>query len=159
MEPPIAANKRTWLPAPRVRPTPRPHGGPQRGRVPRALPKYADQPGQVPWLPAQRGYRDGKLGPSTLSRASRTPREFSRSHNCRTRDLGIASTRSRIKTRMPCLLLVIAGLFPRVMLVLAWLFTNMLERAYHGIIIPIIGFIFLPLTTLCYAWLISSHLP
>jgi hypothetical protein len=60
---------------------------------------------------------------------------------------------------MPCLLVVIAALFPRVMLVLAWLFTNMLERTYHGIIIPIIGFIFLPLTTLCYAWLVSSHLP
>ena len=60
---------------------------------------------------------------------------------------------------MPCLLVIIAAAFPRVMLVLAWLFTNMLQRAYSTFLIPLIGFIFLPLTTLCYAWMVSYRLP
>lgn len=60
---------------------------------------------------------------------------------------------------MPCLLLLLVLGFPRVVLVLMFLLSNYLQRAYHGIIIPILGFIFLPLTTIVYAWLVNSHLP
>jgi len=61
---------------------------------------------------------------------------------------------------MPCCLLMIIVLaFPRVVLVLMWLFSHMLERAYHGLIIPVLGFIFLPITTIVYAWLINEHRP
>lgn len=60
---------------------------------------------------------------------------------------------------MPCLVLVIVLAFPRVALVLLFLFTHYLERAYHGLIVPLIGFFFLPLTTLAYAWLTNSHRP
>jgi hypothetical protein len=49
--------------------------------------------------------------------------------------------------------------FPRVVMVLMVLFSTYLQRAYDGLIIPILGFIFLPLTTLVYAWLVNSHLP
>ena len=60
---------------------------------------------------------------------------------------------------MPCLLLIIFVAFPRVALVLIFLTSNYLQRAYHGLLIPLLGFIFLPLTTLAYAWLINTSLP
>lgn len=58
---------------------------------------------------------------------------------------------------MPCLLLVLVLAFPRVVMVAMFLFSNYLQRAYHGILIPALGFIFLPLTTLVYAWLTNTH--
>jgi uncharacterized oligopeptide transporter (OPT) family protein len=32
-----------------------------------------------------------------------------------------------------------------------------LQRAYHDMLIPLLGFLFLPITTLVYAWLTNSH--
>jgi len=58
-----------------------------------------------------------------------------------------------------CLLLILIFAFPRVALALLFFFSNYLQHAYHGILIPILGFIFLPLTTLCYAWLVNSGMP
>jgi len=61
---------------------------------------------------------------------------------------------------MPCcllLILVLAG--PRLVLVCMFLFSNYLERAYHGLILPILGFFLLPLTTIAYAWLMNTHRP
>jgi hypothetical protein len=49
--------------------------------------------------------------------------------------------------------------FPRIALVLLFFLSNYLQRAYHNLIVPLIGFIFLPLTTLAYAWMTNSHLP
>lgn len=60
---------------------------------------------------------------------------------------------------MPCLLLILFAAFPRVALVLLFFFSTYLQRAYHGLLLPILGFIFLPLTTLAYAWMINSNLP
>jgi hypothetical protein len=60
---------------------------------------------------------------------------------------------------MPCLLLIIFLAFPRIALVLIFFFSNYLERAYHGLILPIIGFIFVPLTTLVYAWMVNTNRP
>lgn len=60
---------------------------------------------------------------------------------------------------MPCLLTLVILMFPRVILVLMWLFSNYLDRAYHGLVIPLIGFIFLPITTIVYAWMVNSGLP
>jgi hypothetical protein len=60
---------------------------------------------------------------------------------------------------MPCLLLLLVVAFPRVLLVLMFLFSTYLQRAYTGLIIPILGFIFLPVTTIAYAWMVNSHLP
>lgn len=60
---------------------------------------------------------------------------------------------------MGCLLAILVLAFPRVMLVVMFLFTNYLQRAYHGLIVPVIGFFVLPLTTLVYAWLVNSHMP
>ena len=61
---------------------------------------------------------------------------------------------------MPCCVLALLTVLPpRVVLVLMFLFTNYLGRAYHGLLMPLLGFFFLPLTTIVYAWLVNSHLP
>ncbi len=60
---------------------------------------------------------------------------------------------------MPCLLLILILAFPRVVLVLLFLFSTYLERAYHGVLLPLLGFIFLPLTTLVYAWMANTGQP
>jgi hypothetical protein len=60
---------------------------------------------------------------------------------------------------MPCLILLLVLIFPRIVLACLFLFSNYLQHAYHGLILPILGFIFLPLTTLCYAWMMNSHMP
>jgi hypothetical protein len=53
-------------------------------------------------------------------------------------------------------LLLIGIAFPRLVLVLLFFFTRFLDRAYHGFLIPLLGFLFLPLTTLVYAWIVNS---
>jgi hypothetical protein len=60
---------------------------------------------------------------------------------------------------MPCLLLILFVAFPRIALVLLFVFSNYIQRAYHGLLLPLLGFIFLPLTTLVYAWMVNSNLP
>ena len=60
---------------------------------------------------------------------------------------------------MPCCLVIAVLMFPRIILVYLFLFSNYLERAYHAMIVPLIGFFFLPTTTLAYAWLTNTHRP
>jgi uncharacterized oligopeptide transporter (OPT) family protein len=60
---------------------------------------------------------------------------------------------------MPCLLLLVILAFPRLGLALLFLFTHYLDRAFHSIFVLILGFLFLPFTTLVYAWMINSRLP
>ena len=60
---------------------------------------------------------------------------------------------------VPCLLLIVFLTFPRIALVLLFLFSNYLQRAYHGLILPLLGFLFLPLTTLAYAWMANTRQP
>jgi hypothetical protein len=60
---------------------------------------------------------------------------------------------------MPCLLLIVFLAFPRIALALIFLSSNYLERAYHGLILPVLGFLFLPLTTLAYAWMANTGQP
>ena len=50
---------------------------------------------------------------------------------------------------MPCcLILLLALLGPRVAIVLMALFTSYFERPFDGLLVPILGFFFLPFTTL-----------
>jgi hypothetical protein len=60
---------------------------------------------------------------------------------------------------MPCLLVILMVMFPRVVMIAMWLMTTILQRAYNGIVIPILGFIFLPITTIAYAWMVTHHMP
>jgi len=60
---------------------------------------------------------------------------------------------------MPCILLLLFLVSPRLTIVLIWLFSNYLDRAYHSILMILLGFLFLPLTTLVYAWEVNSGMP
>ena len=60
---------------------------------------------------------------------------------------------------MPCLVLIVFLAFPRIALVLLFLFSNYLQRAYHGVILLLLGFLFVPLTTLAYAWMVNTRQP
>jgi len=53
-----------------------------------------------------------------------------------------------------CLLVLLAVFAPRVALVFVWIFSNLVDRAFSGFIVPLLGLIFLPYTTLFYvlAW-------
>ena len=61
---------------------------------------------------------------------------------------------------MPCLFLILLLLFPRVVLFLMWFFSTYLQRAFHGgLLLPLLGFIFLPVTTIVYAWEVNNRMP
>ena len=60
---------------------------------------------------------------------------------------------------MPCLILLIGLAFPRVALVILFFFSTFLERAYHSLLLVALGFVFLPLTTIVYAWIVNGRHP
>ena len=60
---------------------------------------------------------------------------------------------------MPCLLVLLILAFPRIVLAVMYFTSTYLQRAYDNLLIPLLGFIFLPLTTLVYAWLANNHMP
>ena len=52
---------------------------------------------------------------------------------------------------MCCVLILLAFFTPRIVLFVLFFFTNYLVRAFEGFVLPLIGFLFLPATTLAYA--------
>jgi hypothetical protein len=58
---------------------------------------------------------------------------------------------------MPCLIGCVAVAFPRFALFLVWFFGNSyFERAFGSWLVPLLGFFFLPLTTLTFAFGMNS---
>jgi hypothetical protein len=55
---------------------------------------------------------------------------------------------------MGCLLVLLAAFAPRVTLVFVWIFSDLVDRAFAGFVIPLLGLLVLPYTTLFYvlAW-------
>ena len=51
---------------------------------------------------------------------------------------------------MGCLFALLAGICPRVALALIWIFTNWVDRAFDGFLIPLLGLIVFPYATLFY---------
>jgi hypothetical protein len=51
---------------------------------------------------------------------------------------------------MGCLLALLAGFAPRVALVIVWIFSNLVDRAFSGFLIPLLGLILFPYATLFY---------
>jgi hypothetical protein len=51
---------------------------------------------------------------------------------------------------MGCCFGCVGMFFPRVALIFIWAFTSLIDRAFTGRIVPLLGFIFLPFTTLMY---------
>ena len=58
---------------------------------------------------------------------------------------------------MPCLVGCIALATPRLAIVLVVIFSDYIGQAYHTILWPFLGFLFMPLTTLAYAWARNTY--
>jgi hypothetical protein len=58
---------------------------------------------------------------------------------------------------MPCLVGCIALAMPRFTIILVVLFSDYIGRAYETFLWPFLGFLFMPMTTLAYAWAIHSR--
>ena len=58
---------------------------------------------------------------------------------------------------MPCLIGLLAYFAPRLAIVLLVIFGDYLGTAYQTRIVPFLGFLLLPLTTLAYAWAIHTR--
>ena len=58
---------------------------------------------------------------------------------------------------MPCLLALLAVFFPRVVMVVMYLVSDYLQTAFKGVLFPLLGFIFLPYTTLAYAFAMHQN--
>jgi hypothetical protein len=52
---------------------------------------------------------------------------------------------------MGCLVVLLALIGPRVALLTVWLFTSRVDTAFESLVVPVLGFVFLPWTTLVYA--------
>lgn len=58
---------------------------------------------------------------------------------------------------MPCLVAAVALLLPRFAMILLVIFSDYMGRAYQTILWPVLGFIFMPYTTLAYAFAMNSN--
>jgi len=52
---------------------------------------------------------------------------------------------------MCCVVALLAFLGPRLVIFLLWLFTTYMSRAFDTLLLPLLGFIFLPWTTIAFA--------
>jgi len=52
---------------------------------------------------------------------------------------------------MCCVIALLAFLGPRLVIFLLWLLTNYLSRAFDAFLLPFLGFLFLPWTTIAFA--------
>lgn len=52
---------------------------------------------------------------------------------------------------MPCLAVLFALAVPRLLILVLWFFTNWFRGMFHNLLWPILGFFFLPTTTLWYS--------
>jgi hypothetical protein len=60
---------------------------------------------------------------------------------------------------VPCLVILLALISPRLALFALWLFGDLLSRAFDSWLVPLIGFFILPWATLAYAgmWSLGSN--
>lgn len=58
---------------------------------------------------------------------------------------------------MPLIVGCLALMAPRFAIVLVVVFSDYIGRAYETMVWPFLGFLFMPLTTLAYAWAINSR--
>jgi len=58
---------------------------------------------------------------------------------------------------MPCLVGCLALFFPRLAIILVVIFSDYIGQAYQTVLWPLLGFFFMPLTTLAYALAINEN--
>ena len=57
---------------------------------------------------------------------------------------------------MPCFLALIALIFPRILIVVLWFFTSWFNGVFQSLLWPVLGFLFLPVTTLWYSVVVNN---
>lgn len=60
---------------------------------------------------------------------------------------------------MPCLLAVLVVAFPRIAILLLYFLTNFFNGVFSSVLVPLLGFLFLPVTLIAYTWLTRSGNP
>jgi hypothetical protein len=55
-----------------------------------------------------------------------------------------------------CFFAIFAATAPRLALIFVWIFTPLVNRAFDTILLPILGILFLPYTTLFYVLVVSG---
>ena len=58
---------------------------------------------------------------------------------------------------MHCLIGCLSLLTPRLAILLVFFFSNYIGRAYEAALWPLLGFVFMPLATLAYAWAVNTN--
>ena len=58
---------------------------------------------------------------------------------------------------MPLVVGCLGLMAPRFAIILVVIFSDYIGRAYETLLWPLLGFLFMPLTTLAYAWAINSR--
>jgi hypothetical protein len=58
---------------------------------------------------------------------------------------------------MPCLLLALVLLFPRIAILVLYFFTTFFNGVFDTVLVPLLGFLFLPLTLVAYTFLTKAH--
>jgi hypothetical protein len=59
---------------------------------------------------------------------------------------------------MPCLIPIFAVFFPRAVMIIIAIFTTWFSAAFNSVLWPILGFLFMPYTTLAYmAAMLNNH--
>ena len=60
---------------------------------------------------------------------------------------------------MPCFLAILIVAFPRIAIVLLYLFTAFFNGVFDSVLLPLLGFFFLPFTLIAYTFLANMHQP
>jgi len=58
---------------------------------------------------------------------------------------------------MPCVIVLVVLGLPRVAVLCVWFFSQYFKPVYAYQIVPFLGFLFAPLTTLAYAWARNTY--
>ena len=58
---------------------------------------------------------------------------------------------------MPCVIALLLLGLPRVAVLGVWLFSHYFDRVFAYDVLPFLGFLFAPLTTLTYAWVKTNY--
>ena len=58
---------------------------------------------------------------------------------------------------MPCIFVVIALLFPRILILILYFATDWFEGVFDTVLWPVLGFFFMPLTTLWYSVVVNHY--
>jgi hypothetical protein len=60
---------------------------------------------------------------------------------------------------MPCLATILVLMFPRIAVLVLYFFTHFFDRVFSTVLVPFLGFLFLPVTLIAYTWLTRNSYP